>query len=87
MKLPEFVAEASLYKTSTHYRAASFGSYRYGVYPAGTVWSWQRPFAIRARTELTCEPGSEAVCEAWCQHAGGGMSSNPDGSVTCTVYS
>ena len=37
-------------------------------------------------TSTTCEPGSETVCEEWCQHAGGGMSSNPDGSTTCTVY-
>jgi hypothetical protein len=36
-------------------------------------------------TQVTCEPGSEAVCDAWCSHAGGGMSTNPDGSVTCTV--
>lgn len=36
-------------------------------------------------TQVDCQPGSEAVCDAWCTHAGGGMSSNPDGSVTCTV--
>ncbi|MBN6104378.1 hypothetical protein JR064_19625 [Xanthomonas sp. CFBP 8703] len=36
-------------------------------------------------TQVDCQPGSEAVCDAWCKHAGGGMSSNPDGSVTCTV--
>ncbi|MDL5368228.1 hypothetical protein QSH18_21690 [Xanthomonas sp. NCPPB 2654] len=36
-------------------------------------------------TQLDCQPGSQAVCEEWCTHAGGGMSSNPDGSVTCTV--
>jgi hypothetical protein len=33
---------------------------------------------------LTCEPGSEALCEEYCTHTNGGMSSNPDGSVTCT---
>lgn len=36
--------------------------------------------------QTTCEPGSESVCQEWCDHAGGGMSSNPDGSTTCTVY-
>lgn len=38
-----------------------------------------------AATSLTCEKGTANVCDAWCGHAGGGMSSNPDGSVTCTV--
>lgn len=38
-------------------------------------------------TQLTCEPGSESMCQDWCDHAGGGMQSNPDGSTTCTVYS
>lgn len=38
-----------------------------------------------AATEVTCAPGSEDVCTAWCDHAGGGMQSNPDGSTTCTV--
>ncbi len=33
---------------------------------------------------LTCEPGQEALCDEYCSHVGGGMSSNPDGSVTCT---
>src|SRR5438552_719030 len=49
------------------------------------AWNWQRPFAIRApSTVLTCEPRQEAVCKDWCQQQGGGMSSNPDGSTTCT---
>lgn len=34
----------------------------------------------------TCEPGTADICQDWCDHAGGGMSSNPDGSTTCTVY-
>ena len=37
-------------------------------------------------TALTCEPGSAGMCEEWCDHSGGGMSRNPDGSTTCTVY-
>jgi hypothetical protein len=39
-----------------------------------------------SQTAVTCAPGTESYCEAWCSHAGGGMSSNPDGSTTCTVY-
>lgn len=35
---------------------------------------------------LDCQPGQESVCEDWCAHQGGGVSSNPDGSTTCTVY-
>lgn len=34
--------------------------------------------------KLTCSQGSESVCDAWCGHVGGGMSSNPDGSVSCS---
>lgn len=37
-------------------------------------------------TVATCEPGAESICVEWCDHAGGGLSSNPDGSVSCTVY-
>ena len=33
---------------------------------------------------VTCEQGSEAVCDGFCTKAGGGMQSNPDGSTTCT---
>lgn len=40
----------------------------------------------RTPTTLDCEPGSEAVCDEWCAQQGGGMSSNPDGSTTCTIY-
>jgi hypothetical protein len=62
------------------------------VYPEGcpcceSIGSPQQLVGNRALTELTCEPGAEAYCEDWCQHAGGGMSTNPDGSTTCTVYS
>jgi hypothetical protein len=35
---------------------------------------------------LTCQPGQDSMCQDWCDHQGGGMSSNPDGSTTCTVY-
>ncbi len=34
---------------------------------------------------VTCEQGSEAVCIEYCDHVGGGMGSNPDGSVTCHI--
>jgi hypothetical protein len=36
-------------------------------------------------TALNCPGASSDLCTAWCDHAGGGMQSNPDGSVTCTV--
>src|SRR4051794_3490426 len=42
-------------------------------------------FSQALATRVTCEPGSEAVCEGFCTLEGGGMSSNPDGSTTCTV--
>ena len=32
---------------------------------------------------VTCEQGSECVCVEYCDHVGGGVASNPDGSVTC----
>ena len=32
---------------------------------------------------VTCEQGSESVCVEYCDHVGGGVASNPDGSVTC----
>lgn len=32
---------------------------------------------------VTCQQGSEAVCVAYCDHVGGGMGSNPDGTVSC----
>jgi hypothetical protein len=41
------------------------------------------PEALAER--LTCEQGSEAVCEGFCTLEGGGMSSNPDGTTTCTA--
>jgi hypothetical protein len=34
--------------------------------------------------KLTCEMGSEAICESFCGSHGGGVSSNPDGTTTCT---
>jgi hypothetical protein len=47
----------------------------------------RQPTMLRtASMQLTCEPGQESMCQDWCDHAGGGMSSNPDGSTTCTVY-
>lgn len=31
--------------------------------------------------KLTCEQGSEAICEEYCMQEAGGMSSNPDGDL------
>jgi hypothetical protein len=42
-------------------------------------------FSPALAVRVTCEPGSEAVCEGFCTLEGGGMSSNPDGSTTCTA--
>jgi hypothetical protein len=55
--------------------------------PCCEVIAPRQPFMREASTRLTCEPGSESTCMEWCDHAGGGLSSNPDGSTTCTVYS
>jgi hypothetical protein len=46
----------------------------------------QRILQREPSMQTTCEPGTESMCQDWCDHAGGGMSSNPDGSTTCTVY-
>jgi hypothetical protein len=32
---------------------------------------------------IDCTPGSEDACIALCDAAGGGMQSNPDGSISC----
>jgi hypothetical protein len=42
-------------------------------------------FSQALALRVTCEPGSEAVCEGFCTLESGGMSSNPDGSTTCTM--
>lgn len=56
--------------------------------PCCDVMTKEQPaFMSEGSTTLNCEPGSEGVCQEWCDHAGGGMQSNPDGSTTCTVYS
>jgi hypothetical protein len=55
--------------------------------PCCDVIATRRPTMMReSSTTLTCQPGSESTCQDWCDHAGGGMSSNPDGSTSCTVY-
>ncbi|MFJ9608397.1 hypothetical protein ACIRS1_18880 [Kitasatospora sp. NPDC101176] len=93
MRTPGFTAEQSLGDAATPYRASARWAHGPGsVWPAGLdvrcrvrrrTGSVRRDFA--EATTVTCEPGSSSVCEEYCDHAGGGMSSNPDGSTTCTV--
>ncbi len=35
---------------------------------------------------MTCTASHAASCQATCDRLGGGMSSNPDGTVACTIY-
>jgi hypothetical protein len=48
-----------------------------------------RPGPIALREEsitMTCTASHAASCQATCDKLGGGMSSNPDGTVACTIY-
>ncbi|RKT09656.1 hypothetical protein BX285_6757 [Streptomyces sp. 1114.5] len=99
MRTPGFTAEQSLDAAAPRYRAAAAGGVREPggvepsrVRPAGLnirCGTRRRAGAVRRDfaevMTVTCEPGSSSVCEDYCAHAGGGMSSNPDGSTTCTV--
>ena len=51
------------------------------VFGAASLTMIPEALAIR----VTCEQGSEAVCEGFCTLTSGGMSSNPDGTTTCTA--
>ena len=42
--------------------------------------STQRSSVVRVRMQ------TRTPFEDWCDHAGGGLSSDPDGGVTCTIY-
>lgn len=64
-----------------------------GGYTAGGRPQPNSPMVNRGGT-MTCSPNaSDPACgdapvkvlEAFCDHLGGGMNSNPDGTVTCTV--
>lgn len=76
---PGFTAEAATATSGQRYRASRAGFATAAVSP-----QWRG--LARAVTVLDCEAGSAGLCEDYCNHAGGGMSSNPDGSTTCTVY-
>ena len=39
--------------------------------------------AIAEAQVIDCTPGSEDACIALCDAAGGGMRSNPDGTISC----
>lgn len=77
MSIPEFVAEAALTGSSTsHYRNAS---------RRNPVFNQQ--VVPQLRPVFTCD-GFWRVgnCAAWCDDLGGGMISNPDGSVSCWAF-
>ncbi|WP_327733371.1 hypothetical protein OG749_05315 [Streptomyces nojiriensis] len=70
MTMPGFTAEASAYRTSGRYSMARQGhTTDTQIVPMG---------------KLTCEQGSEAICEEYCMKEAGGMSSNPDGTTSCS---
>jgi len=75
---PGFTAETATTTSGRGYRVRCTALAQAPVSP-----QWRG--SVRAVTEVTCEPGTSSLCEDYCQHAGGGMSSNPDGSTTCTV--
>lgn len=41
---------------------------------------------LQARAWISCPSGTEEACTAVCDNHHGGMQSNPDGSMTCTIY-
>jgi len=73
--MPGFTADASIYKTSENYQVTG---------------------DITAQTENTGVFPQLQKFSAWgsfvddlinyCNNVGGGLSSNPDGSITCTIY-
>ena len=73
LNIPGFTAETSVYEKTRQYR--STGMQRSGRRKGITV--------VEAATTMTCGAHDSGVCTVLCDGLHGGMSSNPDGSVSC----
>jgi len=75
MNMPGFTAEASLYDSKNVGCQISNGV----ISNSGQLVIPQ----LRKWHQTICRRGSEGLCDSYCSYMGGGMVSNPDGSVSC----
>ena len=72
MSIPGFTAETSVYETTQQYRST------------GMQRSGRRNGVILATDPLmTCAPDLAEMCSTICDVLGGGMATNPNGTVSC----
>jgi hypothetical protein len=76
--MPGFTAEAAVYASGRSYRVVAGTSASNAA--SGVFISTQRSSGVRVRMQ------TRTPFEDWCDHIGGGLSSDPDGGVTCTIY-
>lgn len=76
MNVPGFTAEASIYKTGERYEM---------IRDIGHVADG-RAVLPQLRRTFTGSGNNKGVAMMLCDAFGGGLSSNSDGSVTCTFY-
>lgn len=76
MKIPGFTAEASIYKTSECYQAAGHSASLAG---GGGILPQRRATCRGKCLTWWIRWYFEAMCDA----VGGGLSTNPDGSISC----
>jgi hypothetical protein len=79
--MPGFTAEAAVYASGRSYRVVAGTSASHAA--SGVFLS----FAERSRSSgMRVRMHTRTPFEDWCDHVGGGLSSDPDGGTTCTIY-
>jgi len=77
MRMPKFTADSSIWESVSHYLPTT----RFGKKEN------METVVPQMRGSFNCSGSarSRRQCEAWCHVLGGGMSSEFDGSITCTI--